>query len=418
MIQLGAFDQTVAHADLQRYLAHANSLTGVADQTEWKDKLRGEGRDENGRGIWVKFSPLSDGEMKVAELQKLLKEAGFFPSGRIDGICGYRTLAAVRLFQEYVRTVEQDASLGFPDGRFGPKSAAHLERWAQSGKRADWAEFSAAHPSPEYALWLDLLNRFKETYTAQPTATLQKVNAFTGKTKTLKPAEWDFAPDHIHLIGIRRNQVTNNTKQPLDDIFVLLINGAVFKFRGSTDPGSKENVKGMPFLVPGQHLYRFGWHLLAPQRRKDVYQALKPLEPGVLVVRSADTALTEADLARGLECNSTINVHWGGRGDKGTAEWSAGCQIIIGKSYINHHNKLIDCTPFAAAGYASLDTKIGGVYQTKGAYSILGDLVGALSGAKPEDNNVRFTLIDERDLSLSPELGADKAQQMLAQFKA
>jgi peptidoglycan hydrolase-like protein with peptidoglycan-binding domain len=417
MIQLGAFDATVAQTDLQKYLTHANSLTGVTDQQDWKEKLRGEGRDKNGRGIWVKFSPLSDGEMKVAEMQKLLKDAGFFPSGRIDGICGYRTLSAVRLFQEYVRTVEGDTSLGFPDGRFGPKSAAHLRRWAASGKRADWAEFSSTQPSPEYALWLDLLNRFKETYTARPTTTLQKVNAFAGKTKTLKPGQWDLAPEHIHLIGIRRNK-NATAKQPLDDIFVLLINGIVFKFRGSTDPGSSENAKGMPFLVPGQHLYRFGWHLLAPKRRKDVYQALKPLEPGVLVARSTDTTLTDADVARGLECNNTINVHWGGRGDKGTADWSIGCQIITGKAYINHHNKLIDCTPFAAPNYSTLNTKVGGVLQTKGAYSVLGDLVGALSGAKPADNNVHCTLIDERDLALKPELGADKAQHILAQFKA
>jgi hypothetical protein len=119
-----------------------------------------------------------------------------------------------------------------------------------------------------------------------------------------------------------------------------------------------------------------------------------------------------------LECNNTINVHWGGRGDKGTADWSIGCQIITGKAYINHHNKLIDCTPFAATNYSTLNTKVGGVLQTKGAYSVLGDLVGALSGAKPADNNVHCTLIDERDLALKPELGADKAQHILAQFKA
>ena len=35
--------------------------------------------------------------------------------------------------------------------------------------------------------------------------------------------------------------------------------GVVFTFYGSTEPGTKEGSK-YPFLVPGQHRYRFGLH--------------------------------------------------------------------------------------------------------------------------------------------------------------
>jgi peptidoglycan hydrolase-like protein with peptidoglycan-binding domain len=66
-------------------------------------------------------------ELKVAEVQQILRDAEFFPNGKVDGICGYRTRSAIRLFQEYVRTIEKDESM-IPDGVVGPKSFAHLQR--------------------------------------------------------------------------------------------------------------------------------------------------------------------------------------------------------------------------------------------------------------------------------------------------
>src|SRR5262245_4449062 len=162
MIKLGTFDPEIQPAALEAYIEYAKHLTGVDD---WQDRLRGEAESE-----WVDFEKFTSGEMKVAEVQSFLKQAGFFPFGKIDGICGYRTNSAIRLFQEYIRTVEGNASIGFPDGKFGAISAGHARRWQQSAKQADWMNISSANPSSECALWLGLLNQLKQTYSADPNA--------------------------------------------------------------------------------------------------------------------------------------------------------------------------------------------------------------------------------------------------------
>jgi hypothetical protein len=59
-----------------------------------------------------------------------------------------------------------------------------------------------------------------------------------------------------------------------------------------------------------------------------------------------------------------------------------------------------------------------GVYQTKGAYNVLTDLVAALSGADQDDNVVRYMLIYERDLALNPEIGAGKADEIVTRLQA
>jgi hypothetical protein len=242
------------------------------------------------------------------------------------------------------------------------------------------------------------------------------VGGFTGVSDTVKAADWNFDPQKIHFIGIRRNEAAPKPAQKFDDVFVLLINGLAFKFFGSTDPGHTKNPKGYPFLTVGQHRYRFGWHLLGKEAK--IFQALKPAKHGVLVVRSKDLALTDADLAAGVERNNSINVHWGGEGGSAVDTWSEGCQVMVGRGYLNHHDQLINCAHFAAPTYKTLGTKVNGVHQTKGAYTMLGDLVAALSGASPEDNIVHYTLIYEQDLKLSPEIGAAKATEALLQFQS
>ena len=67
--------------------------------------------------------------MKVAELQQFLPDAGFLPFAKIDGICGYRTAAAIFLFQEYIRTIEGRSEIGFPDGRFGNLFLQNVRHW-------------------------------------------------------------------------------------------------------------------------------------------------------------------------------------------------------------------------------------------------------------------------------------------------
>ncbi|MCI0698173.1 peptidoglycan-binding protein [candidate division KSB1 bacterium] len=408
MITLGNFDPEVQPRALDEYVAHTKQLTGVQD---WKgNKLRGD-KD----GEWVDFQKLAGSDMKVAELQNFLKAAGFFPFGKVDGICGYRTTSAIRLFQEYVRTVEGQEGIGFPDGKLGPNSEAHVKRWKAANKKADWASFSSAKPSPEYTKWMGLLGKVKQKYAAAPNKTLQLVNQFSQPSDTVKVANWDFNPSKIHLVGVRRNETkvaARAGERKFDDGFVLLINGLAFKFYGSTDPGETSNPKGMPFLVQGQHLYRFGWHKLSDQNR--VYNALKPLSSGVLVVRSKDMVLTDADLAGGLERNNSINIHWGGEGISTVGAWSEGCQVFVGKGYINHNGKVVDCSQYAAPNYSTLGTSVNGIYQTKGAYTVLGDLVAAFSG---EDNVMRYMLIYDEDLALTSDAGIAKELEILRQFE-
>ena len=286
-----------------------------------KGRLRGEAESE-----WLDFQENTGSE--VRDLQQFLKDAGFFPHGKLDGICGYRTIASLRLFQEYVRTVDRQASIGAADGMAGPQTRAHIERWQADRCKANWSDVMSGSPTDGYRAWMRLLEKTKQHYLQQPTTLLKLVDGFERPTRTRKIASWAFDPGRIQLIGVRRNEGVPGPRVN-DDVFVLLVKGVVFKFFGTTDPGKTKNEGGAPFLVPGQHPYRFGWHKVDNMAR--VYQALKPQDSGVIVVRDVnrDAALTESDLTGTLESNGTINVHWGGRG---ATNWSEGCQVMCGKA--------------------------------------------------------------------------------------
>lgn len=384
MIELGTVDPEVSDAACAAYAKEVERVTRVslADVQPGLDKL-------------VTKRLAASGAPRIAQVQQGLRDIGFFPGASIDGICGYRTQSAIRLFQEYVRSVERLDCI--PDGRCGPQTQAHLERWLRENKRMVWAPtidaWNAGTPQPgEYAEWLALLERVKQQYLGAPSRVLQLVNAFARPSDTRKVAAWDFsAAGNIHLIGIRRAEMQGK----FDDIFLLLIKGLVFKFQGTTEPGASENPAGPPYLVPGQHDYHFGWH-----RRS--YLALRPQSAGVLVVRAgSNKVLDDADLARGLEPNATINIHWGGRGmTRDVKSWSEGCQTINGSVYINASGEVVNCAAFAATtpSEATSDPK-----KTRGAYNVLLDLVNALGGDLP-GNTVKFTLLPEADLALAPAL--------------
>ena len=396
MIKLGMCDTNCKPSDPNAYFDDIHEW-GMAS----KKQFRGERDDE-----WLGFSS-SPGD-QVVTVQTFLKERGFFPFGKIDGLCGYRTSSSMRLFQEYVRSVEKDNSIGVPDGIFGRKSLAHMKRWQDHALRADWNRTSRTNAQPEYNKWMGLLAKIKSHYKAHPTALLNRISEFSGATDTLGIDKWNFDPQRIHMIGVRRDEAKPGKRQN-DDVFILLINGVVFKFYGTTDPGKSSHDKGAPFLVHGQHRYRFGWHKQTDLRR--VYRALKPRSTGVLVVRDGnrDFALTQADLEGDLTNNNSINVHWGGQG---VSNWSEGCQVVCGARYVNHHNEMVDCKRFAATTYSKLGKKdINGVYQTKGAYSVLVDLVTAFSGG---EHALDYMLIYEDDLKIDPGFGTDVAAKINA----
>ena len=386
MIQLGAFDDGVAADVRDAYIKEIEAIARVS----LKDVVPGPDRI-----AFAQHTPDSQQPMTVVATQKALTQVGFFPGGKADGICGYRTVSAIRLFQEYVRAVEQLSSV--PDGRFAPQSQQHLQRWVTRGLHPEWTPTvdgwrSGTLGDTEYTAWLGLLAQVKARYLTSPTRMLQMVNASTAPSDTRKVANWDVSPAGIHLIGVRREEASLK----FDDIFVVLIKGLVYKFQGTTEPGAAtDSTKGAPFLVQGQHDYHFGWH-------KRTYLALRPQNKGVLIVRSkGDMRLDDADLANGLQVEGTINVHWGGLGLKRDVNtWSEGCQVINGTAYVNPKDALVNCAAFAATNNDEIAKNPS---KTRGAYNVLLDLVTAL-GSDLESPTVKYTLLAEDDLALNPML--------------
>src|SRR5690606_7174357 len=186
-----------------------------------------------------------------------------------------------------------------PDGIVGSGTLQHVQRWKNQGKVADWGKSSASNPSQEYSNWIKLLTASKAHYKSKPGPIMKAVNSLPKTYSTIKVSDWSFSPNDIHLIGIRRNQdKAEEVRRANDDLFVLLVNGMVFKFWGSTDPSKSMVTNNIPpSLVEGQHKYRFGWHKISEEQK--IYRALKPYDPaGVIILRdlNKDNALTPQDL--------------------------------------------------------------------------------------------------------------------------
>jgi len=369
---LGSTDAGAIPANLTNYFArYHNNLKGEPLLT--KIKFRDEGTN-----VWQDFQELPG--TGVRDFQQFLKDSGFMPKSTVDGIFGYETHAATRLFQEYIRNVQGDVSIGVPDGVAGPNTLGFVEKWkqAQTGI-CDWGKYNAQTPSQEFTQWMELLAKAKNYFiTDRTNPIVQHVENYKLPSDTRKPTEWDVSPDTVHLIGLRRSQdaFAGTARRENDDLFVLLIKGMVFKFWGSTDPNpgiydekKKEKRDVLPFLVESQHSYQFGWHKLDEEEK--VYRALRPASNGVLVFRDKDKnrALTNEDIVKGLDAqpNNTINIHWSGHGN---TNFSAGCQVIAGRSYINHKGDLINCSAYAAGTYDEL-----GSQKTRAAYNVLTDLL-------------------------------------------
>ncbi|MBK9335301.1 MAG: peptidoglycan-binding protein [Lewinellaceae bacterium] len=137
-------------------------------------KRKQQFRDES-NSAWADFKALPGAG--VRELQQFLHDAGFLiRPDTVDGIYGYTTQAAVRLFQEYIRTVKGDASIGVPDGVAGPNTLGQVEKWKQDKVGlCEWARVSPQNPSPEFTQWMQLLAKAKEHFLANPSPIQQRV---------------------------------------------------------------------------------------------------------------------------------------------------------------------------------------------------------------------------------------------------
>ncbi len=394
---------------------HNRFWASFNNQTRRRIQFRGEGLNE-----WVE--PKSNPGNDIKALQSFLRDHGFMPGGRLDGVFGYWTLSSVRLFQEYIRSVEGKTAIGIPDGRVGSGTHEHMMRWRKDNIYCEWGpqksedpanQFNWPFASREYDLWMNLLPRVQSGYLQALRNSsdtphqlelfqLQEVKNFPGKTDSVKIDDWTFNRDDIHLIGLRCFQERRERERGNDDLFILLMNGMVFKFWGSTDPKPEHTSDGFePYLAEGQHKYRFSWHKRSTASVHKVYKALVPYDKGVLVFRdwSKTDALNEDDIRKGLlynkygaknreNPNSTINIHWT---FDGRNNWSAGCQVISGRSYINHNGDLIDCSAFSAPSYGTVSSvSTRGVKKNRGAYTFISDFVYAYS--RPDQDYLRYTL--------------------------
>lgn len=404
LLFLGKVDPGSMPTDRKNYLKPFHgSMTNRESSIKFKDEVK---------GTWKSFSTLTGSAKPILELQTFLKDAGFMPNTNLDGVFGYRTFTGVRLFQEYVRTIEGESIV--PDGIVGDGTRKHIKRWKDKGLVCEW---NKGEPSTDFTQWINFLSKAKQYYEGEENRPAAEKNnilpfseKFTRSTATRKIADWDTSPDSVHLIGIRRGQGQNfqvrNTNQ---DLFALLIKGMVFYFWGSTVPRrhrntvkdgvmkktikQKERDTGYPFLLEGQHQYHFGWHMQGNATK--TYKALR--SSGVLVFRTNEPTSSRsidnlADLSilfnennnnrNNRNPNSTINIHSSGIG---RSNYSAGCQVIAGASYINNRGEVVDCTK----GKTSKEL----IAKPHGAYGLFADLI--VNYASPTVQSVSYTLARE-----------------------
>lgn len=399
---LGNYDDDVKKADVQALLDvyHAR-IKNIVKPGQLRD---GDMFD------WVEIAPMP--APCVRTLQSFLVRIGILPKdANIDGIFAYRTQAAVRLFQEYNRLYTEGEEIMLPDGVVGPNTWRVIKAWDDAGRKV--SHWTREQGTPEYNKWIEMLRRSKQHFSNSDNEMIQRVDAkvaelnanLSNHIDTLCTEDWNVKTDEIHLIGIRRREDESGEKRANDDIFVLLINGMVFKFWGSTDPKAKEgNRKDEAFLVEGQHKFRFGWHNISNVSK--LYQGLIPYNEGVLVYRddkaTNDNSLTQVDMEKGIDDkpNKTIKIHWTGAGKSVNGTWSAGCQVIAGQSYIDQDNNIRNCRSFAATGSADLKKRD----RTKAAYNMFADMVLVF---RPDHNQdfIHYTL--GRDDTLAMEFISD-----------
>ena len=174
LLRIGHTDEDVkmTHAQKKKFfkLYHAH----ISQMLKFRD-------DDKGSHKWNEMRAVPG--KPVRELITFLKEAGFMPNASTDGIFGYVTQAAVRLFQEYVRTQDEGYKPSkqnkhphiHPDGVVGNDTYFHINRWKDEEKKCAWGQASSANPSQESKDWFAFLEAAKTHYEAEPTPPHQSI---------------------------------------------------------------------------------------------------------------------------------------------------------------------------------------------------------------------------------------------------
>jgi len=345
-------------------------------------------------GSWVAPRVVGEGA-EVAALQRTLGALGLYPLDRVDGVFGYRTRSAVRLLQLFARSHPELPNPGAPDGVVGKGTQALLDALAGASPEAIWPE-----QDPDlHARARGLLSAAKDACSAD--SAWQALLA-RGAPDTLPSDQWSTDLAEMHVIGLRRPAPPDDEDELWNtsntDLFLVLARERLWVLFGNTEPSRNQTDRSDPArLVRGQHRYRYGWHKLS-DGGKCSYLALRPWSSGVLVGRTA--SYERIPSRTGI--SSTINLHWSG---EGRTNWSAGCQVVAGRAFLDPRGQAVSCEDFDAAGYSALIDQ--GQAQTQGAYNLVPDLFLALGGGlsvRGKGRPLRYTLLDDQDVtSLSPD---------------
>ena len=384
-LRLGHFDSGRAPGSWRDYISRYHENTRAMHQDRFRD-------DRN--GAWRR--PVSRPGNPVAALQTQLRTLGYLPHGDIDGIFGYRTQAGVRLFQIYARHQGLLAAHEAADAVVGPKTRRALQAAAANGATCRWTRPTRG----KIRRWPALIAAAQDLVEDQYANTHPELLDDTSDTRP--PSLWTVHRAPVHLLALRRTSwaasLTDTGRRLNNDVFVLSTGGRDLCFFGSTDPDPtmSSNPNGAPFLVKGQHRYRFGFHRMRDGAEKS-YRALRPARTGVRVIRDTDRDLRLSASDRlDPDPNRTINIHWSGRG---TTNWSAGCQVIAGAVYLDDKQQAIDCWDHAAVSYGGLGR------GDRGAYDVFMSLLSVVSPDITTAGEVPMTLLEEQDLDmLDPEL--------------
>jgi len=215
-LKLGNYDRGTAPENWRNYLINYHELPRM--QT---DVFRGDAND-----LW--HAPQALAGTPIAELQLGLKELGYLPTADVDGIFGYRTLSAVWLFQEYMRTVGGKPELGAPDGLVGKNTRVALESALAANLRCRWTVAGQRQDQP----WLVLLESAKRKYEHDYRRILPTL--FQRPSDILTPLEWQTGQVPVHIIGIRRTawaaSLDRSGKRLNNDVFIVIANGRVMRF--------------------------------------------------------------------------------------------------------------------------------------------------------------------------------------------